>query len=132
MAPSNAVQITTKIQSLIADVDGFKGVWCALGTLEPDRLFALRRVTTIECTGSSTRTGGSSLSEREKLVLAAPPELSLQIVEFAREHGCFSTGDTTRLTRDNHNTLKQHFRALLKHVHLSQYGAGWGVWHEMR
>ena len=31
--------------------------------------------------------------EREKLVLAALPELSLQIVEFAREHGRITMAD---------------------------------------
>jgi hypothetical protein len=49
--------------------------------------------------------------EREKIVLAALPELSLQIVEFAREHGRITMGDAIRLTGGNRNTLKQHFRA---------------------
>ena len=52
--------------------------------------------------------------EREKIVLAALPELSLQIVEFAREHGRVTMGDAIRLTGGNRNTLKQHFRALVK------------------
>ena len=43
--------------------------------------------------------------EREKLVLAALPELSLQIVEFAREHGRITMADAVRLTGGNHNTL---------------------------
>ena len=36
--------------------------------------------------------------EREKLVLAALPELSFQIVEFAREHGRITMADAVRLT----------------------------------
>ena len=36
--------------------------------------------------------------EREKLVLAAMPELQLQIVEFAREHGRVTIGDAIKLT----------------------------------
>ena len=67
--------------------------------------------------------------EREKLVLAALPELSLQIVEFAREHGRITMGDAIRLTGSNRNTLKQHFRALVERGHLTQYGAGRGVWY---
>jgi Fic family protein len=69
--------------------------------------------------------------EREKLVLAALPELSLQIVEFAREHGRITMGDAMRLTGGNRNTLKQHFRALVERGHLAQHGAGRGVWYEL-
>lgn len=70
--------------------------------------------------------------EREKLVLAALPELSLQIVEFAREHGRITMGEAIRLTGGNRNTLKQHFRALVERGHLSQHGSGRGVWYELR
>lgn len=69
--------------------------------------------------------------EREKLVLAALPELSLQIVEFAREHGRITMGDAMRLTGGNRNTLKQHFRALVERGHLGPHGAGRGVWYEL-
>ncbi|MCK0509471.1 Fic family protein [Aromatoleum anaerobium] len=67
--------------------------------------------------------------ERERLVLAALPELSLRIVEFMREHGRITMGDAIRLTGSNRNTLKQHFRALVERGHLTQYGAGRGVWY---
>jgi Fic family protein len=69
--------------------------------------------------------------EREKLVLAALPQLSLQIVEFAREHGRITMGDAIRLTGSNRNTLKQHFRALVERGNLKQQGAGRGVWYEL-
>jgi Fic family protein len=69
--------------------------------------------------------------EREKMVLAALPELSLQIVEFAREHGRVTMGDAIRLTGSNRNTLKQHFRALVERGHLGQHGAGRGAWYEL-
>ncbi|MCW5322646.1 Fic family protein [Verminephrobacter aporrectodeae subsp. tuberculatae] len=68
--------------------------------------------------------------EREKIVLAALPELSLQIVEFAREHGRITMGDAIRLTDGKRNTLKQHFRVLVERGHLAQHGAGRGVWYE--
>lgn len=70
--------------------------------------------------------------EREKLVLAPLPELSLQIVEFAREHGRITMGDAIRLTNGNRNTLKQHFRTLVGQGHLVQHGAGRGVWYDLR
>ena len=70
--------------------------------------------------------------EREKLVLAALPKLSLQIVEFVREHGRITMGEAIRLTNSNRNTLKQHFRALVENGELSQHGGGRGVWYELR
>lgn len=69
--------------------------------------------------------------EREKIVLAALPELSLQIVESAREHGRITMSDAIRLTAGNRNTLKQHFRSLVAHGQLRQHGSGRGVWYEL-
>lgn len=63
-------------------------------------------------------------------MLAILPELSLRIVEFAREHGRITMGDAILLTGGNRNTLKQHFRALVERGHLGQHGAGRGVWYE--
>ena len=70
--------------------------------------------------------------EREKIVLAALPELSLQIVEFAREHGRVTIGDAIKLTGASRNTLKQHFRNLVERGHLNQQGSGRGVWYELK
>ena len=70
--------------------------------------------------------------EREKRVLAVLPELSLQIVEFAREHGRVTMGDAIKLTGASRNTLKQHFHSLVKKGHLNQQGSGRGVWYELR
>lgn len=70
--------------------------------------------------------------EREKLVLAAMPELSLKIVDFAREHGRVTMGDAIRLTAGSRNTLKQHFRALVERGTLVQQGAGRGVWYQLK
>ncbi len=69
--------------------------------------------------------------EREKLVLAPMPEASLQIVEFAREHGRITMAEAIRLTGASRNTLKHHFRALSEQGHLRQRGKGRGVWYEM-
>jgi outer membrane protein assembly factor BamB len=69
---------------------------------------------------------------REKKVLAALPELSLRIVEFAREHGRITMADAIRLTGSSRNTLKQHFRALVADGHLSLNGAGRGAWYSLR
>jgi Fic family protein len=70
--------------------------------------------------------------EREKLVLASMPELSLQIVEFARQHGRVTIGKAIKLTGASRNTLKQHFRTLVERGYLNQHGSGRGVWYELR
>lgn len=70
--------------------------------------------------------------EREKFVLAALPELSLQIVEFAREHGRVTMSDAIKLTGASRNTLKQHFRDLTERNHLEQHGSGRGVWYGLK
>lgn len=70
--------------------------------------------------------------EREKIVLATLPELSLQIIEFAREHGRITMGDAIKLTDASRNTLKQHFRNLVERNHLSQQGSGRGVWYALK
>lgn len=66
---------------------------------------------------------------REHIVLAALPTLSLQIAEFAREHGRITMAEAIKLTGANRNTLKQHFRDLVERKHLAQYGRGRGVWY---
>jgi Fic family protein len=70
--------------------------------------------------------------EREKIVLATMPELSLQVVEFAREHGRITMADAIKLTGASRNTLKQHFRNLVERSHLGQHGSGRGAWYELR
>jgi len=70
--------------------------------------------------------------ERERIVLAALPELSLQIVEFAREHGRVTMADAIRLTGANRNTLKQHLRNLVEAEHLELHGSGRGVWYGLK
>jgi Bacterial protein of unknown function (DUF977) len=66
--------------------------------------------------------------EREKIMPATLQELSLQIVEFAREHGRVTMADAVKLTEANRNTLKQHLRNLVARGHLQQHGSGRGVW----
>jgi Fic family protein len=67
--------------------------------------------------------------EREKIVLSAIPELSMKILEYAREHGRVTIGDIVTLTGTSRNTLKQHFRQLLKKGHLVMHGRGRGAWY---
>lgn len=70
--------------------------------------------------------------EREKIVLATLPDLSLKIVEFAREHGRVTMADSIKLTGSNRNTLKQHFRNLVQQGYLRVRGQGRGAWYELQ
>ena len=70
--------------------------------------------------------------EHEKIVLAVLPELSLRIVEFAREHGRVTMMDAIKLTGASRNTLKQHFRNLTERNYLEQHGSGRGVWYGLK
>ena len=69
--------------------------------------------------------------EREKIVLSAIPELSVKILDYAREHGRVTIGEIVTLTGTSRNTLKQHFRRLLEQGHLAMHGKGRGAWYEL-
>lgn len=67
--------------------------------------------------------------EREKIVLSNMPELSLQIIEYAREHGRVTIGDMIKLTGVSRNTLKEHFRNLVAKNYLEVKGGGRTTWY---
>ena len=69
--------------------------------------------------------------EREKWVLAALPELAVQIVDQARQHGRVTIGDMILITGASRNTLKEHFRRLLAQGHLVRRGMGKGTWYTL-
>ena len=70
--------------------------------------------------------------EREHLVLAELPSLSLQILEFAREHGRVTMGEIINLTGANRNTAKIHLRRLVEDNFLEVVGKGRGAWYKVR
>ena len=69
--------------------------------------------------------------EREKLLLAAMPDLALKIVDHARAHGRVTMGDAVTLTGASRNTLKEHLRMLVERRHLAQHGVGRGTWYSL-
>jgi len=70
--------------------------------------------------------------ERERLVLAALPELAVGILEYAREHGRVTMADMIRLTGASRNTLKEHFRRLVEIQQLTLYGNKKGSWYALK
>jgi Fic family protein len=69
--------------------------------------------------------------EREKLMLAALPELAAQIIDEARSRGRVSMGDMIRLTSASRNTLKEHFKRLQEQGHLVREGTGKATWYRL-
>ena len=57
--------VTPELVRAIGEIDEFKGRWETLGNLAPERLWALRRIATIESVGSSTRIEGVELTDDE-------------------------------------------------------------------
>lgn len=69
--------------------------------------------------------------EREQVILSSLPELSIQILEQAKQHGRVTIGEMAKLTGVSRNTLKTHFRQLEKRGMLGMHGAGRGVWYTL-
>ena len=67
--------------------------------------------------------------EQEHIVMAALPELSLQILDYARKHGRVTVRDMVILTGASRNTLKEHFRKLVTSGQLTMQGKGRGTWY---
>ena len=69
--------------------------------------------------------------EREKIILAALPELSAQILEVTRERGRVTISEVIRLSGANRNTLKVHFKKLQKQGRLIRHGTGKASWYAL-
>lgn len=71
----------------------------------------------------------SAKVEREKILISALPELSVQILEQAKQHGRVTVADMVNLTGVSRNTLKMHFKSLTEKGHLVLNGKGRGAWY---
>jgi len=69
--------------------------------------------------------------ERERLLLARLPDLSIGLLDHARDHGRISIGEAQTLTGANRNTLKLHFKALRERGLLVLHGQGRGAWYSL-
>lgn len=67
--------------------------------------------------------------EKERLVEASLPELSLRIVEHVKQHGRVTMVEMVKLTGVSRNTLKEHFRLLTNQKYLTLQGSGRGAWY---
>lgn len=67
--------------------------------------------------------------ERERVILGDLPELSVAILELAREHGRVTVQEAARVTGASRNTVKDHLKLLTEQGHLTLRGAGRGAWY---
>jgi Fic family protein len=70
--------------------------------------------------------------EREHLLLATLPELSIQLLSIAREHGRLTVASAQAQTGANRHTIKLHIRKLMAGGHLAQQGTGRGTWYGIK
>lgn len=68
---------------------------------------------------------------QERILLDTLPELSIRILEIARERGRISVGEAVKVLGENRNTLKDHFKNLVKKKFLEKHGAGRGSWYSL-
>lgn len=69
--------------------------------------------------------------ERERLILGDLPELSVAILELAREHGRVTIAEIAQASGANRNTVKYHVKSLTSAGHLQRHGAGRGTWYAL-
>jgi Fic family protein len=67
--------------------------------------------------------------ERERIMLGDLPELSVQLLELARERGRVTIAEAVKATGASRNTIKDHVRSLTVGKHLTRHGAGRGAWY---
>ena len=69
--------------------------------------------------------------DRERLILGDLPELSVRILDIARDRGRVSVADAVQVTRASRNTIKGHIQVLVAAGHLRRHGAGRGTWYSL-
>lgn len=70
--------------------------------------------------------------QREQLLLAQLPPLSLQILDLIKSRGRGTIKEMVALTGANRNTVKKHVEALTDAQRLQQKGAGKGTWYTFK
>ncbi len=69
--------------------------------------------------------------ERERIMQNYHPELSVQILELAKEHGRISTGDIARYTQASRSTIKARVNELIEMKKLIRHGKGRSTWYSL-
>ncbi|MEO0398144.1 MAG: DUF977 family protein [Pseudomonadota bacterium] len=67
--------------------------------------------------------------EKEQILLISLPDLSIQILELAKQHGRITNSAIVKATRASRNTVKAHLQKLVENGHLIKHGVGKGTWY---
>ena len=70
--------------------------------------------------------------EKEQILAASLPELSVKIIETVREHGRVAVREAVKAMKINRNTVKDHIKNLVKKGYLEKHGAGRGAWYSLK
>ena len=70
--------------------------------------------------------------ERERIMVDTLPELSIQILELAKDQGKITISQIVKTTGANRNTIKKHLQSLVSGNKLAQHGTGKGTWYGQR
>ncbi len=74
----------------------------------------------------------SAKVEREKLLFTSMSAIDLHILDHLKDHGRVSVGEMAALTHVSRNTLKPHFKALVKAGKITLNGKGRGAFYSLR
>jgi Fic family protein len=69
--------------------------------------------------------------EREKIMRSTFPELAIDIIDLAAEHGQISIADIIRVTKAPRATIKKRVTELAKSGHLKRGGKGRSTWYSL-
>lgn len=69
--------------------------------------------------------------EREKIMHSSLPELSVKILELAKEHGRITTGEIERYTQAPRSTIKARIKELIDMKKLIRHGQGRSTWYSL-
>ena len=69
--------------------------------------------------------------ERERVMQSSLPELSVKILELAKEHGRITTGEIERYTQASRSTIKARLNELIDLKKLNRHGKGRSTWYSL-
>jgi Fic family protein len=69
--------------------------------------------------------------EREKIMRSSLPELSVTILELAKEHGRITTGEIENYTQASRSSIKARINELIKMRKLARNGKGRSTWYSL-
>jgi Fic family protein len=69
--------------------------------------------------------------EREKIMRSSLPQLSVSILELAKEHGRITTGEIENYTQASRSTIKARINELISMKKLARNGKGRSTWYSL-